>query len=825
VADKFDETAAHSEIAHERVDEDYSDGLIGFQLLREIGRGGMGVVWSARDTALDREVAVKFIQSRYENESAAAPRFLDEARITGQLQHPGIPAVYQVGQVAGGRPFLAMKLIKGETLGALLESDSSVNGLAVFEAVCQAVGYAHAHGVIHRDLKPSNIMVGAFGEVQVMDWGLAKVLAPHAETEQRENIAANTTSLTEIRPLRDSDGQKTDGGSMLGTPAYMAPEQAAGETHNINARSDVFGLGAVLCAVLTGRPPFEGKDVQEVRLNAIRGRTTGALQRLDACDADPGVVALCKQCLEADPLKRPPNGAAVAQEVAALRRAADDRAKEAELAAARAEVYAAEQRKRRLTLLWAGGSLAVALAAGIVGTSLGLVSAERKRIEAQDAKARAEVKEAETSSVLQFVEKNVFAAARPEGRAGGLGREVTLRQVLDAAAPTLAAGFSHQPLTEARLRLTLGQTYGYLGEWPTAETHYRQARAIYESHRGEEHPDTLRAASSHAESLFELKRGSEALPVLERTVQLQAQSLGLDNPDTLESMLVLANTYHQVGRSAEGIPLLESVVERRKVVLGPDHQETFRSIMFLAERYRINGQAQRAAELLTQSIPQQDATLGPNHLITLTSKNSLGICYLNLGREIDALPLFELSLKGRSVALGPTHPVTLQTALGLAILQERLGHVPEAIRVAEDAINGAAWKEKDPAVAAFLHQLRIMASNLRKDVSGFRNAVAKWEEWRKPTSGTDLYNLACWSVRLSELVRAADRSAAATKQADADADRAMDCLRRAVAAGYRNLSNIEKDKYLNPLRGRKDFQELVAALREKKPNRGTASRK
>src|SRR5262245_19930416 len=154
-----------------------SAGPAGFDLLDEVGRGGMGVVHRARDLALDREVAVKLLLDSYAPDSGAARRFVDEARITGQLQHPGIPAVYQVGTLADGRPFLAMKLIKGQTLADLLKAGAAVDSLAVFAAISKAVGFAHAHGVIHRDLKPANIMVGTFGEVQVMDWGLARVLA------------------------------------------------------------------------------------------------------------------------------------------------------------------------------------------------------------------------------------------------------------------------------------------------------------------------------------------------------------------------------------------------------------------------------------------------------------------------------------------------------------------------------------------------------------------------------------------------------------------------------------------------------------------------
>jgi serine/threonine protein kinase len=154
----------------------------GFELLEEIGRGGMGVVYRARDLVLGRHVAIKILQDRFPPQGPAAQRFLSEARITGQLQHPGIPGIHLVGSLPNGFPFLAMKLIKGRTLDEILKTRPALAAergrlLAVFEAVCQAVAYAHAHGVIHRDLKPANVMVGAFGEIQVMDWGLAKVLS------------------------------------------------------------------------------------------------------------------------------------------------------------------------------------------------------------------------------------------------------------------------------------------------------------------------------------------------------------------------------------------------------------------------------------------------------------------------------------------------------------------------------------------------------------------------------------------------------------------------------------------------------------------------
>lgn len=337
----------------------------GFEIVSKLGHGGMGIVYRARDLILDREVAVKLLLDKYRTDSAAATRFLEEAKITGQLQHPGIPSVHQVGALRDGRPFLAMKLIKGQTLDDLLAkgtTSGAPNWLAVFEAICQAVGYAHAHNVVHRDLKPHNVMVGSFGEVQVMDWGLAKVLVGSPPIA---SAAATLNSGTVIRTERESD---TQAGSVLGSPAYMSPEQAGGEIERIDQRSDVFALGAILCVILTGKPPYVGKDVNAVLLAASRGKLNDALARLDASAAEPELIELAKRCLSFEPSDRPADASQVAADVARLRADAEQRARSAELERARAEVQAAEQRKRRRVKLALATILFVLLlGAGIVG--------------------------------------------------------------------------------------------------------------------------------------------------------------------------------------------------------------------------------------------------------------------------------------------------------------------------------------------------------------------------------------------------------------------------------------------------------------------------
>ncbi len=339
----------------------------------EIARGGMGVVYRAADATLGREVAVKVLQEKYGPDSGAARRFADEARIAGQLQHPAIPPVHDLGALPDGRPFLAMKLIKGATLDRLLEDrpdPSAERGrfVAVFEQVCQALAYAHSHNVIHRDLKPANIMVGAFGEVQVMDWGLAKVLAdrPAPDGDPEE-----TAGETRVVSLRDSDQAFTQAGSVLGTPAFMPPEQAAGAVGKVDARSDVFGLGAVLAVILTGKPPFAAGSAETVRVLSAQGKLDDCFARLDGCRADPELVALCRRCLSPSPSERPADAGEVARAVADLRTAADERARRAELERVKAEgekaaaqLQAAEQKKRRRVQLALSAAVGLLLLGG-----------------------------------------------------------------------------------------------------------------------------------------------------------------------------------------------------------------------------------------------------------------------------------------------------------------------------------------------------------------------------------------------------------------------------------------------------------------------------
>jgi serine/threonine-protein kinase len=333
-----------------------------YELLDEIAKGGMGAVLRCRDHALHRDLAIKVLLDKHRDRPDIRQRFLEEAQIAGQLQHPGVVPVHELGTLPDGRPFFAMKLVQGRTLADLFRERTDAGHdrprfLNVFLQVCQTVAFAHSKGVIHRDLKPANVMVGAFGEVQVMDWGLAKELAS-GRREPAEFVSPREAQASHS----PEDG--TQAGAVLGTLAYMPPEQARGEIARLDCRCDVFGLGAILCELLTGLPPYTG-TYTEVRAHARGGGLTGALERLRRCGADPELLALARACLEPQPEDRPADAGAVAAAVADYLAGVDRRLRQAELDRTAAEARAVEERKRRRVIAVAAGvALGLLLVAG-----------------------------------------------------------------------------------------------------------------------------------------------------------------------------------------------------------------------------------------------------------------------------------------------------------------------------------------------------------------------------------------------------------------------------------------------------------------------------
>jgi serine/threonine-protein kinase len=378
-----------------------------FRVLRPHAKGGLGAVFVALDEELHREVALKEILDRHADDPASRRRFLLEAEITGGLEHPGIVPVYGLGTHADGRPYYAMRFIKGDSLKeaiAAFHADASLRGdpgrrslelrkhLRRFLDVCNAIDYAHSRGVLHRDVKPSNVIVGRHGETLVVDWGLAKPLG------RREPGAADERTLV----LASSGGSaETLPGSALGTPGYMSPEQAAGDLERLGPRSDVYSLGATLFCLLTGLPPFAGeagevlRHVQAGAFPRPRALDPGidrrrTLNRLRTCHVprprvlDPGIdralEAVCLKAMALKPEDRYPTPRALADDV--------ERWMADEPVSAWREPFTLRARRwaRRHRPAVTGAAVAVPLLSTIVALAVATAVVSRQRSEAVTAR-------------------------------------------------------------------------------------------------------------------------------------------------------------------------------------------------------------------------------------------------------------------------------------------------------------------------------------------------------------------------------------------------------------------------------------------------------
>jgi eukaryotic-like serine/threonine-protein kinase len=355
-----------------------------FRLLRPHARGGLSEVFVALDAELHREVALKQILEKHADDPVSRQRFVAEAEITGALEHPGIVPVYGMGTYGSGRPYYAMRFIKGESLKEAIEhfhGDDALNRnpgrrslelrklLRRFLDVCNAVDYAHSRGAIHRDIKPANIILGKHGETLVVDWGLAKLVGRADPSVGEQTIASSSSGSSETLP-----------GSALGTPAYMSPEQAAGDLDRLGPRSDVYSLGATLYCLLTAQPPFEGNDIGEI----IRRVQAGDFRAPRVVDPslDKALEAVCLKAMATQPADRYASGRGLAEDVE--RWMADEPVSAwREPASRRARRWANRNRT-------AVASVAVALIAGVVGLSAVLAVQTKAKAEVEDERAKAE---------------------------------------------------------------------------------------------------------------------------------------------------------------------------------------------------------------------------------------------------------------------------------------------------------------------------------------------------------------------------------------------------------------------------------------------------
>jgi eukaryotic-like serine/threonine-protein kinase len=639
-------------------------------------------------------VALKQILDTHADDPASRQRFLLEAEVTGGLEHPGIVPVYCLGTYGDGRPYYAMRFIRGDSLkeaiehyhaSAALQTDPGRRSLEQhkllrrFIDVCNAIDYAHSRGVLHRDIKPGNVLVGKHGETLIVDWGLAK---PTGQSDARSDERT-------LRPSSASGSAETLPGSALGTPAYMSPEQAEGDLDRLGTRSDVYSLGATLYCLLTGRPPFEGGDIGGI----LRGVQRGDFRPPRTIDpaTDRALEAVCLKAMALKPEDRYGSCRALAEDVE--RWMADE-----PVSAWREPFFRRVRRWARRNRTAVAAAL-VALAVGVIG--LGAVAGVQARAnhalrKANDATKQAlgQAKEAQraTDAALAQSEESrrqaeavslflvdAFRSPDPEHT----GREVKVADVLDRASAQLDKEFAGSRATKGALLEALGLTYGGLGLFDEAVSLHTRERAEREAALGSDHPSTLNSRDSLATVYVRSDRLSEAIPLYEETLRLREARLGLDHPDTLKSRNFLAHAYHDAGRMTESIALLQATLKLFEAKLGPDHPDVFRSRGLLASAYSADGRTTEALALFESALKLFDARLGPDHSETLIVRNNQAVAYKRAGRLPEAIALLEPALKLHEAKLGSDHAATLQCRNNLTTFYLAAGRLADVIALNE----------------------------------------------------------------------------------------------------------------------------------------------
>jgi tetratricopeptide (TPR) repeat protein len=629
----------------------------GYEILRTVHRGGQGIVYAARQESTHRSVAVKLLLlGRYASKRQRR-RFEREIDLTATLDHPRIVTVFDSGITDDGRLYLVMRYVDGQSLDEYVAGRAmSVEAtLMLFMEIAEAVNYAHQRGVIHRDLKPSNILIDGDGAPHLLDFGLAK---------HRDAVEEAQRSV------------QTQAGEFIGTLAYAAPEQVGGDPHAVDVRSDVYSLGVILFEMLTGAYPYPTTGrLAEVARNiaeAEPGRASSIRREVD--DELDTIVA------KALSKERERRYQSVGDLLRDLERYRSGRPIEAK-GDSTWYVLRKTLRRHRVPACAAAAVLIVLILATVV--SIGFwrqaVIDRRDAIQAGEelgaALAQVEVEAEKAAAINEFL-SGMLGSANPVLQ----GKDVTVRQVLDEAAGSIDESFDQQPLIEAELRHTIGNTYLALGLFEASEPHVQRAVDIRRDLLGEEHPDTLTSAAALAVLLTHQGRYELAESVSERTLELRRRVLGDEHPDTLISMNNLGLLYARQGRSEQAEQLWSEALEISRRVLGEEDIQTLLSMTNLGGLYTEMGRYEQAEPLLIHALELQRRALGPEHLLTLRGITSLGTLYERRGEYGLAEPLYVEAVEIKTRVLGPEHPETIIASSGLAWLHVKQGRYDEAER-------------------------------------------------------------------------------------------------------------------------------------------------
>jgi serine/threonine protein kinase/Tfp pilus assembly protein PilF len=717
-----------------------------YEIVSLLATGGMGEVWLAEQKQpVRRRIALKLIKAGMDTREVVA-RFESERQALALMDHPIIAKVFDAGSTPEGRPYFAMEYVPGIPITAYCDKQKLTvrQRMELFILVCEGVQHAHQKAIIHRDIKPSNILVTEVDgkpTPRIIDFGVAKA------TSQKLSAGTMYTRL----------------GTMIGTLGYMSPEQADPIVEDVDTRTDVYSLGAVLYELLTGALPLDLRKLafDEV-LRRLREhdtpppstmlRTLGNESSITAQNrgadppelarqlrGDPDAIAL--KALEKDRARRYASASELAADIRRYLR------NETVTAHPPSTAYRARKYIRRHRLGVAVATSAVVLLIGFaaaMGVQARRIARERDR----------------ANRVAEFM-KGMFKVSDPsEAR----GNTITAREILDKASKEIDTGLAKDPETQAQLMDLMGEVYESLGLYPRAQPLMERALEIQRRIHGPRSPETLKAADDLALLLYREGHDAEAEKMGRETLNVRRQALGPDHPDTLKSMLTLALTLEDEGNNAEAEKMERELLDIQRRVIGPEHRDTLETIANLAATLVEKGRYAEAEKMERELLDIERRVLGPEHPDILRTMTNLSVTLMHEGRYTQAEKMDRELLDIERRVLGPEHPDTLRTINSLAGTLEEEGRYDESERAERELLD------------------------IERRVLGPEH----------PSTAVSVYNLGCLAARQGRR------------------NEALSLLREAVdhgAPAYIDLG-IDKDSDLKSLRGDPRFDALVAKARQ-----------